>query len=101
MSLSATVRLFLRKLSDHQNGLPAANSAPTEEVEVWGKEFVVRWVCVGFPSIWIIANIIDRRSFVIAKLPKSRVLKLLLYWLKRNERSLASATLVGLSGERF
>ena len=100
MSLSATARLFLRKLSDHQNGLPAANSAPTEEFEVWGKEFVVRWVCVQFPSVWIIANIIDRRSFVVAKLPKSRVPKLPLCWLKRSERSLISTTLVGLSGEQ-
>ena len=101
MSLSATACLFLRKLSDHQNGLLAANSASTEEFEVWGKEFIVRWVCVQFLNLWIIAKVMDRRSFVIAKLPKSRVLKLLLYWLKRNERSLASATLVGLSGERF
>ena len=100
MSLSATARLFLRKLSDHQNGLPAANSAPTKEFEVWGKEFVVRWVCVRFLSVWIIAKIIDRISFIVAKLPKSRVPKLPLCWLKRSEHSLASTTLVGLSGER-
>ena len=100
MSLSATARLFLRKLSDHQNSLPAANLASIEEFEVWGKEFIVRWVCIRFLSVWIIAKIIDRRSFVVAKLPKSRVLKLPLCWLKRSEHSLVSTTLVGLSGER-
>ena len=76
MSLSATARLFLRKLSDHQNDLPVANSAPIEEFEVWGKEFVVRWVRVRFLSVWIITNIIDRRNFVVAKLPKFRVPRL-------------------------
>ena len=100
MSLSATAHLFLCKLSNHQNGLPAANSASTEEFEVWGKEFIVRWVCVQFLNLWIIAKVIDRRSFVVAKLLKFRVPKLPLCWLKHSERSLASMMLVGLSGER-
>ena len=95
MSLSATARLFLCKLSDHQNGLLAANSASTEEFEVWGKEFIVRWVCVQFLNLWIIAKVMDRRSFVIAKLLKFCVPKLTLCWLKRSECSLASMMLVG------
>ena len=72
----------------------------TEEFEVWGKEFIIRWVRVQFLNLWIIANVIDRRSFVVAKPLKFLVPKLLLCWLKRSERSLASAMLIGLPGER-
>ena len=99
MSLSATARTFLHKLSNHQNGLPTANSASTEEFEVWGKEFIIHWVHVWFLHLWIIANVIDRGSFIVAKLLKFLVPKLPLCWLKHSKRSLASAMLIGLPGE--